>query len=71
MKQSVKIYRNIKGVKFKHLTSNPNLFSELKKEAKEQGLRCRVINGEELLVEIKSLTDIMLPKQVSLDYFNV
>lgn len=54
MKQSVKIYRNIKGVRFEQLTSNPELFAELKKEAKALGLKCRLINnGTELIREVK------------------
>ena len=54
MKHSSKIYRNIKGVRFEQLTSNPELFAELRAEAKALGLKCRLINkGTELVREVK------------------
>lgn len=46
MKQSSKIYRNIKGVRFEQLTSNPELFKDLKKECKSKGKKFRIVNGE-------------------------
>lgn len=52
MKQSIKIYRNINGVKFEQLTSNPELFAELKNECKAEGKKFRIVKGE-FLKEVK------------------
>lgn len=49
MKKSVLIYRTIKGVKFTHMTSDPSLFDECKKEAKKAGLKYRIVKGEFLV----------------------
>lgn len=46
MKQSIKMYRNIKGVYYQQWTFDSSLFDECKKECKELGLKYRIINGE-------------------------
>ena len=54
MKQSIKIYRNIKGVRFEQLTSNPLSFEQLIEESKSLNLKYRMINnGTELIREVK------------------
>lgn len=55
VKYSIDCYRNIKGVRYEHYTSNPDEFAEVKQVAKELGLKIRTIKGE-LFREVKDLT---------------
>ena len=50
VKDSINMYRNIKGVFYIQQTSDQNLFTEERKKAKEKGLKTRIIAGE-LFVE--------------------
>ena len=45
-KQSYKMYRNIKGVRFIQWTSDPSYFEQSKKEARKNNLKFRIINNE-------------------------
>lgn len=46
VKDSSKCYRTFNGVLCEHFTSDPNDFQATKRFAKENGLICRIINGE-------------------------
>lgn len=52
VKSSSDCYRNINGIHFECYTSNSDDFDRIKKEAKELGLKVRLINGE-LYREVK------------------
>ena len=52
VKSSCDQYRNIKGVHYICWTSDPSVFEEEKKWAKERGLKTKIIKGE-LYVEKK------------------
>lgn len=54
VKSSSDTYRNINGIHFRHLTSDPSLFEEEKVKAKNNGLRTKIINGE-LFIEKKEV----------------
>jgi hypothetical protein len=52
VKDSLNMYRNIKGIYYQQWTCDNTIFEEEKKKAKELGLKCRLINGE-LFREVK------------------
>lgn len=52
VKDSCNQYRNIKGKHYICMTSDPNLFEEVRREAKEKGLSTRIIKGE-IYLEVK------------------
>jgi len=46
VKDSSQQYRNIEGIFYKCVASDPQTFEQVKKEAKKKGLECRIIKGE-------------------------
>lgn len=46
LKQSINMFRNIKGVRYENYTWDTSLFDALKMECKKEGLRFRIINDE-------------------------
>lgn len=53
VKSSSDMYRNIKGVHYVQWTSNPGDFAKYTEEAKNDGLKTKIIKGE-LFVEEKN-----------------
>lgn len=53
VKASSDMYRNIKGVHYKHLTADGLMFEQYKAEAKAGGLKTKIIKGE-LFIEVKN-----------------
>lgn len=53
VKASSDMYRNIKGIHFIQLTSNPLEFENAKAEAKAKGLKTRMIQGELFIEKVE------------------
>lgn len=51
-KKSDLIYRNIKGIKYEHITSDPSEFERLKLECKANSKKYRIIKKEEFLIQV-------------------
>lgn len=52
IKSSSDMYRNIKGIHYIHYTSDPSEFGNAKEEAKQKGLKTKIIK-DELFIESK------------------
>lgn len=56
LKQSIKQYRNIKGVRFTFITANLAEIEEIRKECKLLKIQTRLIDGQLYKEEIKTIS---------------
>ena len=52
LKKSENIYRNMNGVKYQHITSDPSEFERLKLECKVNKKKYRILKKEEFLIQV-------------------